>query len=169
MLLYVTVIIGIAASCENRTLPSIKYILPDDFEGAVVIVFDQVNGISPAQADGSIAIEVPQSGIVSLNMAGDSLQGRPSFEYKSKGSLSYVFARKEITPEGNMSFDDLTPDDFANKVYVMNYDRGTVNRPRGTLQFQTFIVCKPKDGNYYASRDKGNKIALATQVDQQEK
>ncbi len=145
--------------CGIIKVPPITFVLPDNYEGAVVIALDQPDGVKIDTKGESITIDVPPDGVLDVALTREQLRGMPTFRYKSSaGFLTYVFRRNDIRPPNGIGFEELNSEESSSHVYVLNYDEGNTNLDSGKLRFLSFIVGKLKDGNLHESKDKNEKI-----------
>jgi hypothetical protein len=70
-----------------------------------------------------------------------------------------LYARDAIAEKGGKSFESITVDERQNKIFAMNFEQGSFNTKNGVVRFISFLICKPKDGNFYASTELPRKIA----------
>lgn len=154
------------AGCRLTGGNRIEYRIGGDFEGAVVVRCDQSGESGVSKFQESKIIEIPSSGVTSVATGCAEISGRPRFVSNEQNGLEldYLFSRKELAGQGENSFESITEEERINKVYVMNYEEGNFNTANGVVRYFSFLVCKPKDGNYYASTDLINKITKLRQT-----
>ncbi|KAA5536549.1 hypothetical protein F0919_02455 [Taibaiella lutea] len=91
------------ASCTARE-PDI-FILPDNFRGGILIIYNQKNGIAPQYHRKSRVYVIPKNGILKTQFSIDSdWSALPQFYYSSISSanrIRYVYDAKEI-PENDV-------------------------------------------------------------------
>lgn len=120
------IICGIACSVNPKSFDVI-YLIPNKFEGAVVVIYDRKDGDTP-QLDGkSHTLTVPYDGIVKVTASEKDLNGRPQFFYVdengNRSEIEYLHTRK-IDPQSNIrTEEDISAEEKENKVFAMIYEK----------------------------------------------
>ena len=140
---------------------AVQYHIPSGFEGAIVIRCDQPNSQVRPKNSETYIVDVPDSGITGVSSTCDQINGMPRFVLKgdNRAEITYLARRSDRTVLGQRSFESLTEDERGSSFFAMNYESGTFNTEDDLVHFISFLICKPKDGNFYASTDLPNKIA----------
>jgi hypothetical protein len=164
LLLMIAVAVGFGG-CRYQSQANTKdvvYLISEKFEGAVLIYHGREDGIAPIFDKSEIVFEVPESGIIKTNFDAKELRGKPKFFFVNEGGerteLEYLYPGGPKYPENQRTEAKLTAEERSNKVFAMSYEYGSLNSPNGGVLYISFLVCKPKDGNLFASRDLSRKI-----------
>jgi|SRR5690606_14140487 len=115
-----------------KTKESEVYILPENYTGYVVIIFDQDNGAKKKYEKGKRIYEIPPSGILKTQFKADyGLSHFPEFYYKSiqnENKVPYIY-----------EYDSLTND----KVVGFGGRSGVANRDlegKSVVRFREFYI-----------------------------
>jgi len=138
------------------------YLIPEKFEGAIVVVYDQKDGVAPSFDGTEYVFNIPDSGVLKTNVEAKEINGQPSFFLVdgsgSRTKLEYLYFGGPKFSKEQRTEADLSDEERNNKVFAMNYVQGNFNTSNGNVKYKSFLVCKPKDGNLFASRDLNRKI-----------
>lgn len=148
-------------SSNQKQLP-VTYLIPKDFEGAIVIFYNERSGIDPTLAEEGYVLTIPDDGVLKTKVDGKKLSGIPNFflidKDGSRKKLEYLY---RTTMEGQIrsgrTSRDVSDYERDNRVFAMNYDNFSLSA--ADIYGKSFLVCKIKDGNLFASRDLNKKIA----------
>ena len=152
----------LSVSCSTFAKPTkIEYLMPTDFTGGVLVLYNQADGIKPEiTADGTVRYRIPKDGFLKVNTPEPEAIYNYSFYYvDDKNNVTRI---EYILPEGSSvskdinlrSEDTITEDETNNKVFVMNHRSigFEANGNKGPLY--AFSVGLPKDSNHiYISID----------------
>lgn len=155
------VFLGIGCSSRSNSR-DVVYLIPHQFEGAVVVLYDQKDGSSPVFDGKSHFITVPGDGVVKVTDSYKSLSGPPKFmlvdEKGNKTNVEYLYQRKTGAESNTRTENDVSAEEAENKVFAMIYESPTFKTANGKVSLRSFLVCKIKDGNLFATRDLTKKI-----------
>lgn len=146
---------------SNPKQLSVTYLIPKHFEGAIVIFYNETNGINPALTDEGYVLTIPNEGVLKIQGDRKKLGGIPSFfligEDGSRKKLEYLYTTT-MESQINSGRTELDVSDYEkeNQVFAMNYDNFNISA--ADIYGKSFLVCKIKDGNLFASRDLPEKI-----------
>ena len=162
-ILYLSVCAVVLAACVSPVNDKrIRYELPNDFEGAVVIFFDQADGVDIRKEGNTSIVTVPESGVVNVKDPISEMDGLPTFEMvKDNGDRSVItYLRLQNQPDTGSSrlYENISEEEKTGHVFSMNYERGSFQSKQGPTRYISFLVCKPKNANLFASRDLNRKI-----------
>ena len=177
----VRLIIALNLSCVTFAKPTeIDYLIPQDFTGGVIIVFNQPDGITPETSnDGTVIYRIPKDGLIKVKAP---LKNVP-YEFKyyfvdEKGNrtpIEYLYPGHYVRNPGDTvskSFDTISDDETNNKIFAMIHTTTNFGSQNDKIYFHNFIVGKPKDYQllYLKTSDKidefiarFSKVKVATQ------
>lgn len=144
---------------------NVIYLIPEKFEGAVVIFYNQKDGIVPDFNGMEYVFTVQLDGVVKVNIDAKTVGGKPSFflvdENGKRTELEYLYPGGPKYSEGLRTMRDISNEERDNKVFAMIYEQGNFNVNAGNrvIYYRSFLIGKPKDGNLFASRDLNEKIS----------
>lgn len=154
--------VALTACASSATKTRIEYRVPRDFEGAVVIFLNQPDGIAIAPENDTMIVPVPPSGVVKIKNSASDLDGLPLFKaFEPNGNVSTItYVRLENQPafESSRLYGSLSEEERNSLVFSINYEKGSLSTKSGVVRFRSFLICKPKDGNLFASRDLNRKM-----------
>ena len=116
-------------------------LIPKDFTGVVVIIFDQKNGSSPEIENGKNLYRIPASGVLRTQVkANYKVEGH---EYYYVDSLGIRIAIPAILPQEWEKIENTSNMDIGNDIYVFNEEMGATakNKP-DYKKYRAFIVGK---------------------------
>lgn len=147
------------SSCSIRAnSKTVTYLIPENFEGGVVIVYDQRDGVSPDVTDNEIVFTIPADGILKTTVDAKSVGGKPRFFFVGKNGeraeLELLYHWGPKYPEAMRSVKDISAEE-QDKVFAMIFERGTFNSAGEVVMFSSFTVGKPKDSNISIGRTHG--------------
>lgn len=151
---------GLACTPRPESL-AVIYLIPEGFEGAVLIVYDE-NGGTDSHFDGRVhTVTVPNDGVVRIGSDQKTFSGPPRFYYfdaaGSRREVEYL-AKTRIDPESSKrSENDLSDHERKNLVFAMNYDYGVLNSGSREIVFRSFLICKVEDANRFAATELSEK------------
>ena len=71
--------------CSIRANPkTVTYLIPENFEGGVVIVYAQKDGVTPDVTENEIVFTVPADGVLKVNVDAKAASGKPRFFFIGK-------------------------------------------------------------------------------------
>lgn len=156
-------ILLVFSSCSLRAkLSPVIYLIPENFEGAIVIFYNEKNGINPNLSEEGYILTIPNDGVLKVNADNKTLSGLPDFflinKNGSRKKLEYHY-KTNVESQFNKgrTENDVSPDAKENQVFAMNYE--SFNISAEDTYGKSFLVCKIKDGNLFASRDLNKKIS----------
>lgn len=77
------------------------FVLPPDFQGPVMVIYDQIDGVRPKAVNGQIVYDVPRDGIVRTALPEEVLAGsQVKFVYKSRPALLQYHTCTQMRLEG---------------------------------------------------------------------
>ena len=77
------------------------FVLPPDFQGPVMVIYDQTDGLKPTPVNGTIVYEVPRDGIVRTVLPEEVLAGsQVKFVYRSRSALLQYHTCTQMRLEG---------------------------------------------------------------------
>ncbi len=77
------------------------FVLPQDFQGPVMVIYDQPNGVRPKPVNGEIVYDVPRDGIVRTALPEEVLAGsQVKFVYRSSPALLQYHTCTQMRLEG---------------------------------------------------------------------
>src|SRR5688572_682077 len=79
------VLLSLAACSFRPSIPNqVVYLLPEGFQDAVVIIYEQVDGVAPQHdtETGKLLIRIPRDGVLRLTTNAKDTDGPPSFFYE---------------------------------------------------------------------------------------
>ena len=109
-----TVALGVAVACARQAMnqtsqavPSVDerrmqlFVLPADFQGPVMVIYDQPTGVRPKAVNGMIVYDVPTDGVVRTVLPEEVLAGsQVRFVYKSRSALLQYHTCTQMRLEG---------------------------------------------------------------------
>lgn len=130
------------------------YLIPSGYVGAVVILYDQPDGVIPEVEGGYYVYEIPPSGV--LKVRTPAYVGIVNLKYfyvdqaGERQEVKYIIVTGDRDPQGRPQnkYGNLAQDEVENSIFVMN--PGGVGEFRvndKAVQFSGFIIGKPKDGD----------------------
>lgn len=133
-----TILLG---SCRTESEPEL-FLVPDNYQGVVIVLFNQPNGEHEKYIDGRRLFDIPQNGILATR-----------FSRTTHGKLNQVYYYKD--KNGNRKT-EIQPYFFGQvdeaKNYVMNgvygnftNDLDSINRNKYPVQYRIFTIGKIKD------------------------
>lgn len=141
---------------------TITHLIPENFEGGVVIVYAQKDGVTPVVTEDEIVFNIPADGILKVSIDAKTVRGNAKFFFAGKNGerteIELLHNRVLEKSAGIRTSDDISADERDNKIFVMSAERGNFNTSNGVVMFSCFTVGKPKDGNLLVSRTH-NKIS----------
>ncbi len=133
----------LAASCVFNPLGGAEnalYLVPERFEGPVVIIFDCPNGIETEIDMGKIVYRIPPNGILRVAKSPTYRIGKEEFLFVGDGGsqseISYVFPSTEAGKK--LTFADIAPDD--SRSYAFGSEMGSFNYNGHPVQFRSFEI-----------------------------
>ncbi len=146
-----------SVGCSIRANPkTITYLIPENFEGGVVLVYAQKDGVTPDITENEIVFTIPTDGILKINIEAKEVSGKPRFLIVGKNGerteIELLYNGGPKYPEGMRTSSDISNDERDNKNFVMTFERGNFNTANGVVRFGSFTVGKPKGGNLLVSR-----------------
>ena len=152
-------------SCSTRAISNrvsaktVTYLIPENFEGGVVIVYAQKDGVTPEITENEIVFAIPADGILKVNIDEKTVSGKPTFFFVGKNGerteIELLYAWGPKYPEGMRSTKDISDDERDNKVFAAIFENGTFNTASGVVRFSSFTVGKPKDYKILIHRTHG--------------
>lgn len=151
-------------SCSIRAKSAdVIYLIPKNFEGGVVIFYDQKDGITPDFNGTEYVFIIPKDDVIKTSIDAKTAGGKPSFflvdENGKRTELEYLYPGGPKYPDGLRTVRDISNEERDNKVFAMIYEQGNFNAANRVIYYRSFLIGKPKDGNLFASRDLNEKIA----------
>jgi hypothetical protein len=144
---------GFAIGCSVGTKRSdVIFNIPQDFEGSVIIFYDQKEGVAPLFNGTEYIFDLPNDGIIKTSLDQESTTGKSKFFFVGgdrRTELELLYPTGPKYPAGFRSHDDISDDERDNKFFAVSFERGNYNIKNGNVKFNTFLVCKPKDGEYH--------------------
>lgn len=148
----------ILSSC-NSTKDNV-YLLPEDYIGAVVILFDQPDGASISDEDGVNVYRIPKDGVLKVKNPPTFTASKELFFYErvngERTKIEYLYpkGRGKAQEENPKTFDQIEPNDPT--VFVMGRVAGTLNIKNGVIHYRSFEVGKAADSEklYLQKQDK---------------
>ena len=141
-------------SCSIRAKPpEVMYLIPQTFEGPVVVLYDQQEGFKPSLQEKKYVFRVPDDGIIKVNIGAETAGGEPSFFLVAadgnKSQIELLFHWGRPYPNGLRTKKDISEDERDNTVFAMLYEQGSFNISNGAskIRYRTFLIGKPKDDN----------------------
>lgn len=141
-------------ACSSITKPSDGiFLIPESFEGGVIIIFNQPDGITPNVENGRYVYRIPPTGL--LKVKSDSVVSWQQIDYfyindRDERQTIYRLNPKgwtgSVTGWAEKNYDDLTQNEYENDIFASAYMSGTFNAKGKVVKFRNFVVCKLKDG-----------------------
>lgn len=138
---------------------NVIYLIPEKFEGAVVIFYNQKDGIVPDLNGTEYVFTVPKDGVLKVNIDAKAAGGKPSFflidEYGKRTEIELLFRWGPKYPEGMRSIRDISNEERDEKIFAMLYDQGNFNTSDGIVRYRSFLIGTPKDSdNFYTQKER---------------
>jgi hypothetical protein len=114
-------------------------LIPKDFTGVVIIIFDQKEGVPPEIENGKHVYRIPQSGILKTQVkANYQVQGQEYYYVDDAGhktTIPYKFSK---------GWEDVDTTKIKSSVYCYNEEMGATakNKPN-YKKYRLFLVSKP--------------------------
>ena len=128
------------------------YLMPRDYVGSVVILYDQPDGVVPDVEGDYYVYKIPSSGV--LRVRTSPYLGIVNLKYfyvdqaGERQEVKYITITGDHDPQGRPQnkYGNLSQDEVENSIFVMNPSGVGEFRLNGkTIQFSRIIVGKPKD------------------------
>lgn len=134
--------------CTNLIVTNEVYIVPKDYRGAAVVVFDQ-NGCAPLKFDnGKWLFEVPSSGVL-----------RTSSKPSERGLVHSEYYFDRITESSRITYLEEYPADDLNTVFAAGAADGVSYLEDDSLVYFMFYVGTVEEVRLDAQRMAGMKIS----------
>lgn len=154
-LLLILILFGV--SCSFVPSQNVIYLIPKDYKGDVIILFNQPDGITPYIENGVFVFKIPEDGILRIKTEGIKKIANSSYFYLENNNERQELKRLRITgdrdPSGKQKdkFDGvITQEEYENGIFIMSYGGlGSFQTKRGNVQFTNFIVGNPKDSEIF--------------------
>ncbi len=162
--LIISLLFNVACIPLRTTLDAI-YLIPQGYEGVVVIFFDQPNGIEPESEGGQYVYKIPADGLLRVKTHGQGgliVSGEKYFYVSENGEreeINYLESQgyvKTTAADTKKSFDNISEDEKNNAVFVM-YCGGIGGFKIGDkpIRYSSFLVGKPKNADFlYNEKEK---------------
>lgn len=128
----------------------VTYLIPSNFEGPVIILYDQRDGVVPPIDGGRYMITVPQSGVVNTRLPPGAFDEVPLFfvvtEDGHRESIELLFRWGPEYPYGRRTKKDLSEAERSQR-FAMYYDRGNFSSRQGSVSYSVFLFGKQLDEN----------------------
>lgn len=141
-LILLILLILITSSC-NSTKEAI-YLIPDGYTGAVVILFEQPDGVTLPVEDGFNVYKIPENGVLKVKTQAIYDIDEESFFYEDSNRerirIEYLYPssqRGQIYKE-RKTFDEVSADDPT--MYAMGSEMGSFNSSKGTVRFRSLGI-----------------------------
>jgi uncharacterized lipoprotein YehR (DUF1307 family) len=154
--IFTIVFVLCASSCMNTT--DEVYLIPQDYNGEVVILYNQTDGILPDLENGAYVYRISEDGVLKVKSNRKKGVVNKNYYYLNANGnrqrIEYLYpGGREIkeSRQQRLSFDNISQNEYENKVFVMNSVNGTFGRFNVKdipTQYSSFIVGKPKEGNF---------------------
>jgi hypothetical protein len=148
LVLFINMSCGISKIIQSENA---IYIIPENFTGSVIIVFEQSNGINLETQNGANVYRVPSNGIIKVSSKAiyNSVQETYFYEDSSgvRKEIDYLYPTSEkwALSKEKKTFDQIREDDL--NTYVMGSEMGTFNDNNGVIHFRNFKVGKASDSS----------------------
>ena len=148
----VWLIIALNLSCVTFAKPvKVDYLIPENFTGGVIIVFNQPDGITPeTSADGTVIYRIPIDGLIKvkepLNRNVYELKYYFVDEKGNRTPIEYLYPKHSVRSQGvktPRNIDEVTEDESNSKVFASFHETSNFNVSGEKVYVQSFIVEKP--------------------------
>ncbi len=130
--LSILLVFAITLSCKQK-YESVIYSIPSNYEGNVLIIFDQKSGVPPLYENGRRVYEIPSSGVLRTQFSPISLY-EVYFRYKDSSEIKYL-----------TSSDSKNKKNDSNEIVICNLEPGEYEPKKDIkLTYQIFSVCSLK-------------------------
>jgi len=153
-LLGLIILVLINSNCFLKYPRDGIYLIPNGYRGDVIIVFNQPDGIIPEVENGLYVYKIPDDGILKVNTEGYTGVVNKSYFYIDKNNQRQGIEYLQITGDRNSKgepqnkFGNINQNEYENAVYILNTGGlGSFNTKNGIVQYTSFIVGTPKDGD----------------------
>lgn len=144
----------VSVSCTLFSPSNGIYLIPAGYKGDIIIFFNQPDGVVSDVENGLLVYRIPENGILKIKTEGVSKTANKSYYYLVGNNERQEIKYLRITGDRDSSgkpkdkFDGaITQEEYANGVFVMNTGGlGSFQTPKGVVQFTSFIIGNPKDG-----------------------
>lgn len=148
------------AACIKIPFPTDGiYLIPKGYTGDVIIVFAQQNGVSPDVENGRYVYRIPSNGILRVKTKGITGFVDTSYYYVDENGARQKIEAIRVTGDRDPSglpqnkYGNISQAEYDNKIFVMNTGGlGNFKAKEATVQFTSFIVGTPKDGDRFYDR-----------------
>lgn len=143
----VLLLYGCAIPTKRST---VTFLLPEGFQGSVVVLYGQEAGSDPRVEDDSYVFDVPENGVLRVTANASEVPGQPRFLYvDGTGSRREIEVLVAFDPTGvKRTSRDISDEERAKTVFVFAFEHGSFKTSQGDVQFANFIVGHDIDGNY---------------------
>ncbi len=130
------------------------YLIPKGYTGDVIILFNQPDGVVPEVENGLYVYKIPENGILKVKTKGYKGIVNKSYYYEDENNerqeIEYlrITGSRDISGKPKDKFDGaINQNEYENGIFVMNTGGlGSFNTRDGVVQYTSFIVGNPKDG-----------------------
>ncbi|MBK7393459.1 MAG: hypothetical protein IPI64_09180 [Chloracidobacterium sp.] len=144
------------AACASRTRSTkeIVYLIPENFEGAVVIIYGQSDGATPDMDTGKLVFRIPADGLLKVNASKRTADGSPKFFYAhNDGRQTEIELLVSSDPTNKFRTSrQVSDEEREDTIFATSYENGEFLTANGAVQFRNFRIGKDKDGNYNYTR-----------------
>lgn len=141
-------------SCSLFAKPTdIVYLIPENFTGGVIVLYNQPDGIEPEKTtDGAIIYRIPKDGFLKVKAAFE----RKNFRFKyyfvdandKRAEIEYLQRAHYVRDPGDTaskSEDSITENERNSQIFAMLHETTNFTISGNRVFIQNFIVAIPKD------------------------
>jgi hypothetical protein len=127
------------------------YIIPENYVGSVIIVFEQSNGINLETENGANVYRVPSNGIIKVTCKAIYASVQETYFYEdfngNRKEIDYLYPTSEkwALSKEKKTFDQIREDDST--TFIIGSEMGTFNNNDGVIHFRNFKVGKASDSS----------------------
>lgn len=142
-LLSILFLLALNSSCSLQNKEAV-YIIPADYVGPIVIVFDQPDGVLPEIEDGFTVYRIPESGLLKVtNKAIYKINEQKYFYENLRGErtrIEYIYPTSQVraSDTNRKTFAQISADDKT--IYAMGAEMGSFNSKNETVRYRAFKI-----------------------------
>ena len=141
-------------SCVSFGKPiEVIYLIPANFTGGVIIIYNQPDGITPETTkDGTIIFQIPKDGLIKVKEPLERTAYKFSYYFvDEKGNrtpIEYLYPGHYVRNPGDKtskSFDTISEDETNNKTFAMIHTTKNFVVGQQQVYLHNFMIGHPKD------------------------
>ena len=139
-------------SCVSFGKPiEVIYLIPANFTGGVIIIYNQPDGITPETTkDGTIIFQIPKDGLIKVKEPLERTAYKFSYYFvDEKGNrtpIEYLYPKHSVkNPGGTTSrnMNEVTENESNNKIFALNHTTSNFGEERQKTYIYSFLIEKP--------------------------